>query len=68
MLQKLRPAFSRGATFMWFCAHVLGLIRGRDARGVSSDVRALGPGANSYDSPMRLFRSTAWSAERPGRA
>lgn len=62
VLGRLRPAFSRGATFDWFSAQVLGMASGGDGMGVTSTVRALGMEAQSYDSLLGLFRSTAWSS------
>lgn len=62
VLGRLRPAFSRDATFRWFSAQVLGMAAGGDGMGVTSTVRALGLEQQSYDSLLDLFRSSAWSA------
>lgn len=61
-LGRLRPAFSREATFGWFSAQVLGMAAGGDGMGVTSTVRALGLEPQSYESLIGLFRSTAWSS------
>lgn len=62
VLGRLRPAFSRQATFDWLSAQVLGMAAGGDGMGVTSTVRALGLEAQSYDSLLDLFRSSAWSS------
>ena len=61
VLGRLRPAFTREAAFSWFSAQVLGMAAGGDGMGVTSTVRALGLEAQSYDSLLDLFRSSAWS-------
>lgn len=68
VLGRLRPAFAREATFRWFSAQVLGMAAGGDGMGVTSTVRALGLEAQSYDSLLDLFRSSAWSSASLRRA
>ena len=68
LLGRLAPAFSRRAAFGWFSAQVLAMAAGGDGMGVTSTVRALGLEAQSYDSLLDLFRSSAWSAASLRRA
>lgn len=59
IVQKLRPAFSRKTTFLWFASCLLAFsIRG-DLFGVSSFVRCLGLKKENYDSLLHFFHSSA---------
>jgi len=58
-LQPLRPAFSRGVTFMWFATIVVGMMVRSDLRGVTSIVRALSLRPNHYNPLRKNFHSTA---------
>lgn len=62
-LASMRPAFSRKATFFWFCVALMGLILRSDALGVTSIVRALLLPASAYLSLLNFFHSTAWTVE-----
>lgn len=59
----MRPAFSRGATFIWFVVCFAGFLTRTDNYGVSSIVRALLLAPGGYPSLLHFFHSTAWSAK-----
>jgi len=63
LLQALRPAFSRQATFAWFVVAFAGFVTRYDVYGVSSIVRALGLAPSLYPCLLNLFHSSAWSLE-----
>ncbi|MCL1804071.1 MAG: transposase [Eubacteriaceae bacterium] len=63
ILQSLRPAFSREATFKWFSAIAIGFMCGPGNAGMAGIVRALALSFASYSSVERFFRSTAFCAE-----
>jgi hypothetical protein len=54
-LQSLRPAFSRGATFMWFATVVVGMMVRADLLGVTSIIRGLNLRPKLYDPLRRQF-------------
>jgi hypothetical protein len=58
-IQSLRPAFSRGVTFMWFATVVVGLIVRSDLLGVTSIIRALNLRPKLYDPLRKHFHSSA---------
>jgi hypothetical protein len=58
-LQSLRPAFSRGATFMWFATVVVGMMVRSDLLGVTSIIRALNLRPKLYDPLRKHFHSNA---------
>jgi hypothetical protein len=59
-MAALRPAFAREASFAWFAGIFAGLILRTDNLGVTSIVRALALGPESYNSLLNFFRSSAW--------
>lgn len=63
MLQALRPAFSREATFFWFVVAFAGFVTRNDNYGVSSIIRALMLDPAGYQSLLHFFHSSAWTAE-----
>lgn len=63
LLQAMRPAFSRKATFIWFVIAFAGLVARTDAYGVSSIVRALFLTPASYPCLLHFFHSAAWSSQ-----
>jgi hypothetical protein len=64
MLQALRPAFTREATFAWFVVALAGVVTRQEVYGVSSIVRALSLAPVYYPALLHFFHSTAWTAER----
>jgi hypothetical protein len=62
MLQALRPAFSREATFAWFVIAFAGFVARTDNYGVSSIIRALMLAPACYQSLLHFFHSSAWTA------
>src|SRR5262252_3563301 len=58
-IQSLRPAFSRGVTFMWFATVVAGLMVRPDLLGVTSIIRALNLRPKLYDPLRKHFHSSA---------
>ncbi len=64
LLQALRPAFTREATFAWFVVAFVGVVTRQEVYGVSSFVRALGLAPVFYPALLHFFHSTAWNAER----
>ena len=58
-IQSLRPAFSRGVTFMWFATVVVGLMVRSDLLGVTSIIRALNLRPKLYDPLRKHFHSSA---------
>lgn len=63
LLQAMRSAFSRQATFTWFVVAFAGLVMRNDYYGVSSIVRALLLDPVFYNGLLHFFHSSAWSAE-----
>jgi hypothetical protein len=63
LLAFLRPAFSRQATYRWFVVVFVGLLVRDDTFGVSSVVRALSLGPQSYTALLHFFHSSAWSVD-----
>lgn len=58
-INRLRPAFSYKATFLWFALIVSGLCVRRDLLGVTSIVRALGLKPALYSNLLHTIHSTA---------
>jgi hypothetical protein len=58
-IQSLRPAFSRGVTFMWFATVVVGMMVRSDLLGVTSTIRALNLRPKLYDPLRKHFHSSA---------
>ncbi len=63
LLQALRLAFTREATFAWFVVAFAGAVTRQDVYGVSSIVRALSLAPVYYPALLHFFHSTAWTAE-----
>ena len=63
ILWRLRPAFSRTATFAWFCLVVAGMMVRNDRYGVTSLIRAVGLPARAYDRMLDAFHSRAWNVD-----
>lgn len=59
LLSKLRPAFTRTRTFLWFATCVIGYIVRKDLAGVTSIVRSLGLKDFYYDRLLDFFHSNA---------
>ena len=57
VVEKLRPAFSRRATFLWFLTAVAAFAVREDLCGVTSFIRALGLEPRFYHSLLRMFHS-----------
>ena len=58
-LYRLRPAFSRSQTFLWFALAVAGLAARNDSAGVTSIIRALGLLPRYYHNLLGMFHSKA---------
>ena len=58
-VQRLRGAFSRNRTFLWFALCVAGITVRKDLAGVSSVVRSLGLRKYFYDRLLDCFHSSA---------
>jgi len=68
-ISLLRPAFSRGSTYLWFVVCVAGLSVRTDPLGLSSVVRALGlDGHRSHASLLGNIHSSGVHLERLNRA
>ena len=63
-VERLRPAFSRSRTFLWFALALAAVCVRPDLAGVTSLVRSLGLKASGYGSLLRLFHSTGIDAQR----
>jgi hypothetical protein len=59
VVSLLRPAFSRGRTFLWFVLVLIAFAVRKDLLGVSSFVRALGLTGSCYDRLLHFFHSDA---------
>ena len=57
---RLRPAFSRSLTFLWFALALAAVCVRPDLAGVTSLVRSLGLMPACYGSLLRLFHSTGF--------
>ena len=64
----LRTAFSRTASWMWFCLACSAFPQRGDLLGVSGLVRALGLGESAYHALRRLFHSEAFRVDALARA
>jgi len=60
-MEAFRPAFSRGATYHWFCIFIVGLMVRQDHLGVGSIVRWLDLRPRCYERLLHFFHSAAWS-------
>ena len=58
-IKHLRPACSRGRTFLWFMVCVMGMTLRTEHLGVTSIVRALGLHEKYYQNLLDNFHSTA---------
>jgi hypothetical protein len=58
-VRRLRPAFARTRTFIWFAAVLAAMCVRADLLGVTSLVRALGLRSHCYDRMLDLFHSRA---------
>lgn len=56
-IQSLRPAFSRGSTFLWFCVSTIGFATRIDFLGVTSLIRSLGLHPKCYKNLLDFFHS-----------
>ena len=63
MFARLRPAFARERTFMWFAVAVAGMSARPDLRGVTGIVRAWGLAEYCYDRLLDMFHSKAVSVD-----
>jgi hypothetical protein len=63
-VEPLRPAFSRGRTFLWFAAAVAATCVRPDLAGVTSFVRALGLRRMCYAGFLAMFHSAAADPDR----
>ena len=61
LLQAMRPAFSRSATFAWFIIAIAGFIMRTDTYGVSAIIRALCLMPLCYPCLLHFFHSSAWN-------
>lgn len=61
---RLRPAFSRTTTFMWFAVAVAGMSIRSDLRGITGIVRAWGLVGTCYDRLLDMFHSPAVKVDR----
>ena len=64
ILEALRPAFSRTATFCWFAMIVVGMLIRGDLLGVTSLVRATNLPSWTYDRLLDAFHSPAWCVDK----
>ena len=64
LVAPLRPAFSRGRTFLWFAAAVAAACVRPDLAGVTSFVRALGLRRMCYAGFLAMFHSAAADPDR----
>lgn len=62
IVERLRPAFSRTRTFLWFALLLVGFTVRSDIAGVTSVVRALGLESSCYTRLLALFHSPAFDA------
>ena len=62
LLQSMRPAFSRQATFVWFVVVFVGFVLRQDTYGVSSLIRALSLTPVCYPCLLHFFHSYAWTS------
>jgi hypothetical protein len=60
ILVKLRPVFSREATFEWFLLLLWGVLLNTQAPGVTSYLNALGLGEGYYHQALHWFHSSAF--------
>lgn len=58
LVEELRPACSRGRTFLWLTVALVGLCTRGDVAGVTSWVRAAFLSTPGYHSLLHVFRST----------
>jgi hypothetical protein len=63
VVERLRPAFARTRTFLWFALLLAGFTVRSDTAGVTSVVRALGLESSCYARLLALFHSPAFDAD-----
>ena len=63
VISLLRPAFSRGRTFLWFVVCAAGLTIRSDKLGVTSIIRSLGLDERYYDNLLDNFHSPGISLD-----
>jgi len=63
ILDNLRPAFSREATFQWFILLIWGVILNSQPSAITSYVNALGLTESYYNQALHWFESKAFSVE-----
>jgi DDE superfamily endonuclease len=63
ILTKLRPAFSRTASFEWFVLLLWGTMLATQSPAVSSYLNALGLGERYYHQALHWFRTSAFSID-----
>jgi len=59
LVWKLRPAFSRQNSFLWFTVSLIGFTTRIDHLGISSIIRSLELGNKSYECLRQFFRSSS---------
>jgi len=64
LASRLRPAFSRNTTFLWFAAALAGMCVRPDLAGITSFVRALGLRHSCYPSLIGMFHSKGISLDK----
>ena len=62
-VERLRPAFKRSRTFLWFALALAAVCVRPDLAGVTSLVRSLGLEPACYGSLLRLFHSTGFDTQ-----
>jgi hypothetical protein len=63
ILDNLRPAFSREATFQWFILLVWGVVLNSQPSAITSYVNAIGLTESYYNQALHWFDSKAFSVE-----
>jgi hypothetical protein len=63
ILEQFLPCFNRQASWVNFCALVIGLIMRPDMRGVSSVTAVLGMDPKHYTTLLKFFRSNAFDSD-----
>lgn len=64
VMTRLRPAFTRTRTFLWFVTSVCGFCIRTDLLGVTSFVRSLGLKPELYDRLLDMFHGTGIKSKR----
>ena len=63
ILENLRPAFSREATFQWFILLIWGVVLNSQPSAITSYVNAIGLTESYYHQALHWFESKAFSVE-----